>query len=70
MFMTGIRTDDILDSDEIMIENALKFQIPIWLVSMVMRKTVDILEYGSLFLILSSHGLPDTYIELLNLLYI
>ena len=68
-FTPGIRIEDALLSAEVAIEYALEFDTPLWLMSMDMRKIFDTIEFRALFQALRNHGLDESYLQLLKVLY-
>ena len=64
-FTPGLRIEDALFCAESTIEYAQEFRMPLWLMSMDMRKAFDSIEYAALFEALSNHGIDDAYILLI-----
>ena len=52
-----------------LIEKTLEWNVPVWIVSIDLRKAFDRVEQNRLFEALSSQGVEDGYIALLRLLY-
>ena len=68
-FSPGIRIEDALLCAECAIEHALEFNIPLWLLSLDLRKAFDTVDHQSLFQALEFHGISLPYITLLQSLY-
>ena len=68
-FTLGIRIEDALLCAEVAIEHHLEFQLPMWMLSMDMRKAFDTIDHSALMQSLRSKGLPEEYISLLTILY-
>ena len=68
-FTPDMRIEDALLCAEVIIGNALEFNIPVWLLSMDLRKAFDTINHDQLFRALGYHGLHPPYIELLKCLY-
>ena len=68
-FTPGIRIEDALVCAEITIEHHQEFQLPLWMLSMDMRKAFDTIDHAALMQALRSKGLSDEYISLLTILY-
>ena len=68
-FRPGRRIDDafvILDS---IIGKAIEFQVPLWMISLDLRKAFDRVQYTPLFSALRDQGVPESYVSLLRALY-
>ena len=63
------RIEDALLQAEVVIEYALEFNVPVWFLSMDLRKAFDTVSHEQLLLSLGYHGLDPTYIALLQKLY-
>ena len=63
------RIEDALLHAEIIIEHSLEFNIPLWLLSMDLRKAFDTVSHEHLLFSLGYHGLDPAYIALLQRLY-
>ena len=68
-FTPKIRIEDALTCAEITIEYALEFQVPLWLLSMDLRKAFDTVDHQALFQSLCLHGISEAYVVLLKALY-
>ena len=68
-FTPGKRIEDALLHAEIIIEHSLEFNVPLWLLSMDLRKAFDTVSHEHLLLALGYHGLDPAYIALLQRLY-
>ena len=68
-FTPDIRIEDALLCAEVVIEHHQEFQIPLWMLSMDMRKAFDTIDHPALIRALRSRGLPEVYVALLFLLY-
>ena len=64
-----MRIEDALLCAESAIQYAHEFTIPLWLLSMDLRKAFDTINHSQLFRALGYHGLDPSYIELLKVLY-
>ena len=69
-FTPNLRIEDALLCAETTIQYALEFNVPLWLLSMDLRKAFDTVSHDQLFRALGYHGLDPGYIELLKILYI
>ena len=54
---------------EILIANSLKFNMPIWVASLDLRRVFDQIEFSALVEALRSHNLPESYVHLISALY-
>ena len=52
-----------------LIEKTLEWNVPVWIVSIDLRKAFDRVEQNRLFEALSSQGVEDGYVAFLRLLY-
>ena len=68
-FTPDVRIEDALLCAEIIIGNAQEFELPLWLLSMDLRKAFDSINHRKLFQALALHGLDEGYIFLIRLLY-
>ena len=68
-FTPDKRIEDALLQAEIVIEHSLEFNIPLWLLSMDLRKAFDTVSHEHLLSSLGYHGLDPAYITLLQRLY-
>ena len=68
-FTPGIRIEDALLCAEVVLEYHEEFTLPIWMLSMDMRKAFDMIDHLALINALRSKGLSEEYISLLSLLY-
>ena len=68
-FTPGIRIEDALMVAECVIAHSVEFQVPVWLVSLDLRKAFDRVEHRALFEALNRCDLPDCYIALIEQLY-
>ena len=68
-FFPGVRIEDALLTAEKIIASSLEFNVPIWLISMDMRKAFDIIDHNALFNALRNHGVQESYLQLLHVLY-
>ena len=64
-----MRIEDALLCAEAVISHSLEFNIPVWLLSMDLRKAFDTVSHQKLFEALGHHGIDFSYIELLRALY-
>ena len=46
-----------------------EFNLPLWMVSMDMRKAVDTIDHPAVIRALRSRGFPEAYVALLSMLY-
>ena len=69
-FTPLIRIEDALLCAESVIEYSLEFHMPIWLLSLDLRKAFDTINHDRLFEALESCGVELPYISLLKLLYV
>ena len=69
-FTPDIRIEDALLCAEVVIEHHQEFQIPLWMLSMDMRKAFDTINHPALIRALRSRGLLEVYVTLLFLLYV
>ena len=63
-----MRMEDALLCTEIVINIHLKFHMPLWILSMDIRKASDTIEYDVLMEATCSRNLPEDYVALLFLL--
>ena len=68
-FTPGVRIEDALMIAESVAAYHLEFNIPVWFVSLDMRKAFDRVDHSALFEALRHCGLQDGYIALLQQLY-
>ena len=68
-FTPGIRIEDALLCAEIVIEQNLEFNTPLWLMSIDMRKAFDTIEHDNMVYALRACDVPEEYISLIQLLY-
>ena len=68
-FTPGVRIDDALMIAECVSSYHIEFNIPVWFVSLDLRKAFDRVDYAALFQALRHCELPDGYIALLQQLY-
>ena len=66
---SDIRIEDALFCAEVAIEHHQEFNLPLWMLSMDMRKAFDTIDHPALVRALRSRGLPEAYVSLLALLY-
>ena len=68
-FTPKIRLEDALFCVEVATEFANEFNIPVWMISMAMRKAFDTIDHDALFQALHNCGIADEYISFIALLY-
>ena len=68
-FTPGVRIEEALLAAEQIVSHNLEFNIPVWLISMDLRKAFDRIEHRALFDALQHCGLDDGYVALLQQLY-
>ena len=68
-FTPGIRIEDVILCAEIVMEYHEEFNMPLWIISMDMRKAFDAIDHIALMRALRSRGLPEEYVSLLSVLY-
>ena len=68
-FTPDIRIEDALFCAEVAIEHHQELNLPLWMLSMDMRKAFDTINHPALVRALRSRGLPEAYVSLLALLY-
>ena len=68
-FTPSIRIEDALLCAETAFQYALEFNVPLWVLSMDLRKAFDTVDHAQVFQSLAYHGLDPAYIELLKGLY-
>ena len=68
-FTPGVRIEDALLTAEVVIEYASEFHVPVWLLSMDLRKAFDTVDHSALFDAMTLHGVPACYVELIRILY-
>ena len=68
-FTPGVRIEDALMIAESVAAYHLEFNIPVWFVSLDLRKAFDRVDHSALFEGLRHCGLPDGYIALIQQLY-
>ena len=68
-FIPERRIEDALFCAETLIEYALEYNFPIWILNMDLKKVFDCIEYSVIFNGLRQHGIPEEYINLIMLLY-
>ena len=68
-FTPGIRIEDALLCAEASIEYSLEYQVPLWMLSMDLRKAFDTIDHHALLHSLRLHGIDEGYCTLLHLLY-
>lgn len=68
-FTPNRRIEDALLYAELVIEYALEFNTPVWLLSMDLRKAFDTVSHDQLLICLGYHGLDPAYITILQKLY-
>ena len=68
-FTPGVRIEDALVSAEIVIEQSLEFHMPLWLLSMDLRKAFDRIDHDALLQALRDHGIDEAYLALIDLFY-
>ena len=68
-FTPGIRIEDALLSAEASIEYALEYNVPLWMMSLDLRKAFDTIDHKFLLQSIGYHGLDPAYISLLKILY-
>ena len=52
-----------------MIGKTIDWHLPLWMISLDLRKAFDRIQFGPLFEALRDQGVPDAYVQLLGLLY-
>ena len=68
-FIPGRRIEDAHLCAEIITEYALEFQLPIWILSMDLKKAFDWIDHITVFNGLRQHCIPEEYVNLIILLY-
>ena len=68
-FTPGIRIEDAILCTEIAMEYHEEFNMPLWRISMDIRKAFDTIDHIALMRALRSRGLPEEYVSLLSVLY-
>jgi hypothetical protein len=68
-FRANRRIDDVFGIIENIIGKTNEWNIPLWMISLDLKKAFDRIEFGPLFEALREQGVPDAYIELLSILY-
>ena len=68
-FTLDKRIEDALLYAELVVEYALEFNTPVWLLSMDLRKAFDTVSHEQVLISLGYHGLDPTYITVLRKLY-
>lgn len=63
------RIDDVFVILENMIGKTDEWNVPLWMISLDLRKAFDRLQFGPLFDALREQGLPEAYVQLLSALY-
>ena len=64
-----IRIEDVFCILENMIGRSDEWNIPLWMISLDLRKAFDRIQHGPLFAALLEQGVPNPYIQLLAALY-
>ena len=68
-FRRNKRIEDVFCVLENVIGKCIEFGVPLWMVSLDMRKAFDRIEFVPLFHALREQGVPESYIALLTKLY-
>ena len=68
-FQKDKRIEDVFCVLENVIGKCIEFEVPLWMVSLDMRKAFDRIEFTPLFEALRSQHVPEGYIALLAVLY-
>ena len=68
-FRSNRRIDDVFAIIENVIGKSNEWNIPLWMISLDLKKAFDRIEFGPLFEALREQGVPDGYIQLLSILY-
>ena len=68
-FTPGVRIEEALLVADQIVSHSIEFNIPVWLISMDLRKAFDRIEHRALFDALQHCGLDDGYVALLQQLY-
>ena len=68
-FRAKCRIDDVFTILENLIGKTNKWNIPIWMASLDLRKAFDRIEFGPLFTALRGQNVPEHYVQLLAALY-
>ena len=68
-FRPNRRIEDVFVVLENVIGKSIEYNLPLWMVSLDMRKAFDRIEFGPLFDALRSQCDPEPYIALLMVLY-
>ena len=68
-FRPGRSINDILAILESMNSRSHEWHVPIWIVSLDLKKAFDRIEFNALFQALAEHNIPAPYIKLLKILY-
>ena len=69
VFTPFVRIEDALLCAECSIQYALEFNVPLWLLSMDLRKAFDTVDHVEVFRVLGRHGLDPACVVLLRKLY-
>ena len=69
----GFRRDKRIDDVFIILENLMgetdEWNLPLWMISLDLRKAFDRVKFGPLFVALRDQEVPEAYIQLLSALY-
>ena len=65
-FTPDKRIEDAFLQAEVVIEYALEFNVPVWLLGMDLRKAFDTVSHEQVLVSLGYHGLDPSYIALLQ----
>ena len=65
-FIPNVRIEDTLMIPKSVAAYHLEFNIPVWFVSLDLRKAFDRVDHNALFEALRHYGLPDGYIAILQ----
>ena len=68
-FTPNIRLEDALLTAEVSIEHVLEFNVPLWVMSLDLRKAFGSVTHSAVFDALRDHGVEESYISLIARLY-
>ena len=69
-FFPGIRIEDVSTCAEVAIEHHQGCTLPLWMLSMDMRKAFDTIDHPALIRALRCREFPEAYVALLSMLYV
>ena len=68
-FRPNRRIEDVFAIIENVISKSNEWNIPLWMISLDLKKAFDHIEFGPLFEAFREQGVLDGYIQLLSVLY-